>query len=1145
MSVNRKERRRAEALARKSSSARTRETIASKPQRSSFGTGTSLRAALLGTVAVTALVTAQPRLAVADPDACVTAGVVATCQGDQSDGLTSQGGGPDFNTPAVTTLNVNSLTANVAPGVAGVDGIEFNSTGSVTINSDTGAFAITTTGNNAEGIFARSMTDGTVDVTSVGNITTDGIDAEGIEATNDVGSMGDIDVVSTGNIMTGGGGADGILAEAQGNGSVAVTSMGNISTNGNDAHAIYGLAHGDGNLSVTSTGDISTKGTYSDGIDARKYGVGSLSVSSVGTITTTRDDSIGIFGLSVGDGAVNIMSSGDIATQGDYANGIVGLQYGIGNVTVTSTGNITTSGYESEGLIADNMGSGDATLTSVGNVSTTGDISIGLFGRAIGNVAITSTGNVSTAGYGADAVVGVSYTGDVAISSTGNVATAGAFVDGITGYAQGGTIRISVDGDVITTGDGSDGIDVNNALGAGSATITIAAGSTISGGINSGDGIDIDGGLTNLVTNRGTVTTLGENAIEGTTGNETVVNFGSVIGNVHLGEGGNIFDNMLGGQFTGNLTTGAGKDMFANSGTFVGSAMLGDGDDIVSLDAAGTVSGATFDGGADNDLLRFNGAGTNTLDGSQHSNFEFLSKTGASTWTLTGTHNLTNTATIQEGTLDLQGSLNSPLVTNRATLAAGGVGAIGNGAIMGNFVQTATGVLAADVDLAGGTGDLLTVTGTANLAGNVAANFTSFTSGAQQVTILSAAGGTTNNGLGLTTNTASPLIDAQLLFPNATDVVIGVTVDFTPMAANLNPNQTNIANNLGGALIAGGGALAPVLDSLLLGITSFEQYKSALDQLSPEVFLNTETTTLFAADDFTQKLFSCRVPGAGHSFVREGQCGWVRIDGDFLDRDRTANNIGFNEESGEISAGAQFTIADGWTGGFGLGYGSSTLNTDTGAESEGNGVDVGGVLKYQTGPFVLAGAVSGGFRTYETTRQANFGGFAATAASDHDVTYLAGQLRVAYLLSQANWYAKPLVDFDLTRVDRDGFRETGGGAANLAVSESDETYFSVTPAVEFGAQYVLSPDTLAKPYIKAGVTFFGNNSHAVTAGFIGAPAGAGGFAINSEFDDTFADIEAGLALLKDNGTTLSFGYEGRIAEDTEQHGAFGKFNSEF
>ena len=88
--------------------------------------------------------------------------------------------------------------------------------------------------------------------------------------------------------------------------------------------------------------------------------------------------------------------------------------------------------------------------------------------------------------------------------------------------------------------------------------------------------------------------------------------------------------------------------------------------------------------------------------------------------------------------------------------------------------------------------DRINVTGTANMAGTVKLQVTNVTSQAFSQTIVSANDGTAANGLTLV---ASPALQARLVFPNATDVVVkGDGVNFT------NPDQTGNQMNVGKSL---------------------------------------------------------------------------------------------------------------------------------------------------------------------------------------------------------------------------------------------------------------------------------------------------------------------------------------------------------
>ena len=409
--------------------------------------------------------------------------------------------------------------------------------------------------------------------------------------------------------------------------------------------------------------------------------------------------------------------------------------------------------------------------------------------------------------------------------------------------------------------------------------------------------------------------------------------------------------------------------------------------------------------------------------------------------------------------------------------------------------------------------------------------------GPQSNTILSAAGGTTNNGLGLL---ASPALQASLSFPNATDVVLNTDIDFTPAGLALNQNQTNVASNLNAILGSGGGTVGPVLLALLNGPQGVPAYLNALDQTLPGGYLNTETAALFAAEEFNNNLLSCPKAGSGFTAVSQGQCMWLRYGGRWLDRDSTRQNTGYDEDTHGISGGGQVAVAPNWYVGIAAAYEDSDLDTDTNASADTDRYMLGGVIKYQSGPLLMALAGSIGTGEVDMARQIAIGGFAATARSSYDVDHVGATFHAAYLMDRSSWYAKPFVDVNVTHIDRDSVTETGGGASTLSLSGSDETWFSVSPALELGTTIDRGDGRAIRPYVRAGVTIYGDTDQSVTARFVGAPAAAGGFTTTSEFDDVFADIEAGVTLFHGQTGTVSAGYEGRFSDDTEVHGFFVK-----
>ena len=236
--------------------------------------------------------------------------------------LLSNGGGP------YSVLNINNLTTNITP-LSGVAGVEFTSSGEVTLNVATGPFQIITDG--ASGIFAGGLG---VTIVSTANITTTGDDAVGIGA----GSNAALSIVSLGNISTSGANAHGIFASATPNGDITITSIGNIATEGDGADGIIS-GNIDGKTTINSFGNIETRGSNATAIEASAND-GQISITSVGNIAVVGPNSLGIEAFSYG--AATITSIGNIATEGDGAVAVSATSFS-DDVRVTSFGEISTT----------------------------------------------------------------------------------------------------------------------------------------------------------------------------------------------------------------------------------------------------------------------------------------------------------------------------------------------------------------------------------------------------------------------------------------------------------------------------------------------------------------------------------------------------------------------------------------------------------------------------------------------------------------------------------------------------------------------------------------------------------------------------------------------------------------------------------
>jgi len=1039
---------------------------------------------------------AQAQIAPGTPPCDGISGTEVTCTGTVGAGDLGQG--IELTSPSYDTLILMGLDGAIIAPNAGVEGIDFTSTsgGSITIHSDTtGIPGISTT--DAAGILAstsnivagNSAGTGPVTVDSTGTITTVGDTAYGIVAATygfaiysgsgaAEGTSGAVEITHTGNITTGGDSATGIYASGAASaytttlnasdaiatsGDVTVTSE-NVGTTGNSAYGIFGenfasaLGEVSGTISATagaidiiSTGTITTQGSSSIGIFARgtassspaSNGAGSTANGSDITVTsadisTLGSDARGIYArartTAVGYGSDGAQSNGgtitvtsaDVSTLGASAHGISvdtrvsALSHGSGTysatggaIDITSTGTLTTEGIEAHGIYTSAEATASASTTDA---------------TAAGGVITVTNSDVGTLGDNADAIHLLS----IVSAETGGSGTA---------QADGGNVIVNSGGIVSATGTGSRGIfamssgDTTN----GDITINILTGS-VTGGSDSGVGIQFGAGADNELNNAGEVSALSGLAVLGDSGSETVNNTGIITGNVDLGSGANVFNNMAGSLFNSGATANLGRG--------------------------------------------------NTL-------------------------------------------------TNAGMLSPGGVGVVQTTSLTGNLVQTSSGVFV--VDLNGATSDSVTVSGTADLAGTVEVNVTGLPPVSDYLILDSS--NTINNGLSVADTADTLFVNYELVFAPNEEVHLIADVNFA--VSGLNQNQTNIAENLNDAYDAGIGGLGGVLAGLA-NLTSDGAAANALDQLSPEIYADTQLAALYASLDFSNNLLSCRINGRNAAAInKQGQCVWAAAKWRETDRDATSQNIGFDEQAWQFSGGAQVALDPVWRLNFGLGYQNTSLDTDTGAKSDGEMLQGGVALKYNPGALLLAGIVSGGRGWYDTTRPMAFGNFAATANGHYDIDVFQGRLHASYVMGTPSLFFKPMIDAAATYVGLDDVNESYANGAGLNVHGNDETIYSLVPAIEVGTEWWTTAGTLFRPFVRGGVTWFSEDDVTVSASFAGAPDGVGPFSVRASTDEVLYDLSAGLEMITAGETNVRVFYDCHFGDDTDIHSVGLKGSAKF
>ena len=504
------------------------------------------------------------------------------------------GGGNGGNSTAVSLSYNCDVTANVAVG--GKGGVAGNGDAVGVANNG----GIRTEGNYSSGIFAQSVGGGGGqggDSTTISGDLSVLKDAKDISPSYSLtmsmggnggggGTGGTVNVNSFNNIITKGAFSYGIQAQSiggsggsGGNASTYKIELSNTPESLAPALSLLsfsstfilggnGGAGGDAaNVTVNNTSNIWTEGVFGVGILAQSVGGGGGAGGNVLTFDFSND------GLPEDSSPYHdVLTNLTQFTQTMVvSNGMGGAGGTGGNVTVTNSGDITTHGAFAHGILAQSVGGGGG----FSGISDELDLSSLIFGsgtQAQGDAVQSPGSGVSFAG----SVGGNGSGGNVTVVQTGNIVTHGNNAYGI--YAQsaggqqsGGTVSVTVDGNIFAQGTNSDGIRAQSvgAAGGGNISVNILSG-TVQGGWGSSVGVRLLDGADNTLTNYGAITTLNGmdgTAILGTGGNESINNYGVIIGSVDLGASNNQFNNFSNSWFNAGGTVNLGQgNLFMNSG---------------------------------------------------------------------------------------------------------------------------------------------------------------------------------------------------------------------------------------------------------------------------------------------------------------------------------------------------------------------------------------------------------------------------------------------------------------------------------------------------------------------------------------------------------------------------------------------------
>ncbi|WP_095152342.1 autotransporter-associated beta strand repeat-containing protein [Pseudomonas sp. Irchel s3b5] len=653
------------------------------------------------------------------------------------EGVTKTGVGTlNINGPAATNLlqvDVLGGTLNIGPS-ATVSAQDTTVANGATLNVD-GSFT-GTSGNDTMTVAGRLTGTGPVDLL-------DGDDTFTVQDGADLSGLA--------NAVDGGVGTDTFLADIAGNATLGGAINFETLTKSN-----IGTLHVDGPASSSFTAVNVAGGTLDIGAGGAINGVVTTTVASGTTLNvdgvytgSAGNDSFNLSGTVSGSGTIDLAAGDDTLTLNDGAvlnNVIDGGANGAGDTVVLNNAAAMTFDSSNttnfEFLTKDNVG----VATLAGTSTFSGGTALNA-----GTLDVDGTLNTPSVALGDNTTLNV----DGRLQAVGGTAAT------ITGNAGTNTVSIGVGGTLLAIGDlgaGNDVLDVAGtldtgggifALGDGDDNFVVHDATVVLGTIDGGAGQDTRVYDINLTTNLGEllnfegVTKTGAGVLNingpGATDLQEVNVLGGTL-NVGpnasvVATAGSTLATVVSSGATlnvdGSYGCGAGNDTMSVSGTVSGSGAIDlcGGDDTLTLND-GAVLNNVIDGGANGagDTVVLNNVAAMTLDGLHTTNFEFLTKDNIGVATLVGTSTFSGGTALNAGTLDVDGTLNTPTVAlgDNTTLnvdgrlqAVGGTAATITGNAGTNTVSIgAGGTLLASGDLGAGN-DVLDVAGTLDTGGGI------------------------------------------------------------------------------------------------------------------------------------------------------------------------------------------------------------------------------------------------------------------------------------------------------------------------------------------------------------------------------------------------------------------------------------------
>lgn len=866
-----------------------------------------------------------------------------------------------------------------------------------------------------------------------------------------------------------------------GNGvSLYITSLGanTVIIATSDNHQAYGIFFNGAVDIGTLSGSVSaTSGTQST------YGLFSNDDLNIGTLSGSMNalsngfSAIGLYS-SIGDITINTLSGTvNVTAEDDVAYGFYTRTGNIDITTLSGTVSVTDNNDEAYGFSARD----DLSITTLsGSVSATSNNqnAYGLFSNNAMSIT-TLSGTVSATSDDLRAYGLHSFAGDIDIGTLSGTVSATSENSWTFGIRSNANLYINTLSGTISAkseGNGSTGIHVSNILNGGDAATPVRITGTISAiGVNHAAAIETTGAA-NLY-------------LSGTLYAEDTSGSGNAWA-LRTGAADDLLTLDTGASLTGLVDLGGGNDLL----TLLGMGTLAN--TFQNIETLNVGDGATLTNwiwGSDASLTN-----TNTVD--ILSNATLLIDQGVT---------VNNTLNVKEGgTLGGYGTVAND-VNNAGTVSPGG--SIGTLTINGDYTQTATGTLYAEVDA--NSSDQLHVSGTANLDGAlviVPETGDLFSSGTSWEILLA------YGGINGTFSATSVLYDSPTLTFSTTQSGISMDVEVertTPYTAFARSSRTkSLSRLLTDATNDATGEMAQMLAGL--DFSSADAISNAMESLSAESYDAFSQSALEGgralttaqraglrsggvasgrqfAGNFNHAPNSATGLAAGErvgeACIAHDVSMFLQPFSSYASQDSSSDRTGYDATTWGFTAGLLYHPSPNWTFGIAPGFFSQNIDQDGLGDGKGTVVEwsVAALAGYHTDALYLDAMARFGFDRYTSSKYLLLPDMPRTANAYWTGTNLTFALGGGYDFHEAGFTFGPVASLAWSTLNEDSIEEDDAGQIGQKISARDTQSLNTELGARVTRAFETSVGTITPEVQVSWNAEWFDGGRSITSSFIG------------------------------------------------------------